>query len=74
MQRVAEPETFRAEENGSPYTVTTPDMDANRGASNILWIVSRRAAPNWQLTLRGMILDGVVVRRRQKRWRFLFSR
>src|SRR3989442_13233768 len=38
MHRMAEPEISR-DGKWVAYTVTTPDMDANRGASNI-WIVS----------------------------------
>jgi acylaminoacyl-peptidase len=38
MHRVAEPQ-ISSDGKWVGYTVTTPDMDANRGASNI-WIVS----------------------------------
>jgi dipeptidyl aminopeptidase/acylaminoacyl peptidase len=51
MHRVAEPE-ISSDGKWVAYTVTTPDMDANRGASNI-WIVSTGGGPEMQLTRSG---------------------
>src|SRR2546427_12030733 len=51
MHRVAEPEISR-DGKWVAYTVTTPDMDANRGASNI-WIVSTAGGAGIQLTRSG---------------------
>ncbi|PYT48181.1 MAG: S9 family peptidase [Acidobacteria bacterium] len=51
MHRVTEPEISR-DGKWIAYTVTTPDMDANRGASNI-WIVSTAGGAEMQLTRSG---------------------
>jgi len=51
MHRMAEPEISR-DGKWVAYTVTTPDMDANRGASNI-WIVSTAGGAELQLTRSG---------------------
>jgi dipeptidyl aminopeptidase/acylaminoacyl peptidase len=51
MHRVAEPEISR-DGKWVAYTVTTPDMDANRGASNV-WIVSTAGGAEMQLTRSG---------------------
>ena len=51
MHRIAEPEISR-DGKWIAYTVTTPDMDANRGASNI-WIVSTAGGTEMQLTRSG---------------------
>src|SRR5467141_2422966 len=51
MHRMAEPEMSR-DGKWVAYTVTTPDMDANRGASNI-WIVSTAGGAELQLTRSG---------------------
>src|SRR6266404_1868431 len=51
MHRVTEPEISR-DGKWVAYTVTTPDMDANRGASNI-WIVSTAGGAELQLTRSG---------------------
>src|SRR5712691_7315801 len=51
MHRVAEPEISR-DGKWVAYTVTTPDMEANRGASNI-WIVSTAGGAEMQLTRSG---------------------
>ena len=51
MHRVAEPEISR-DGKWVAYTVATPDMDANRGASNI-WIVSTAGGAEMQLTRSG---------------------
>jgi len=51
MHRVAEPEISR-DGKWIAYTVTTPDMEANRGASNI-WIVSTAGSAEMQLTRSG---------------------
>jgi dipeptidyl aminopeptidase/acylaminoacyl peptidase len=51
MHRVTEPEISR-DGKWAAYTVTTPDMDANRGASNI-WIVSTAGSAEMQLTRSG---------------------
>ena len=51
MHRVAEPDISR-DGKWIAYTVTTPDMDANRGASNI-WIVSTAGGAEMQLTRSG---------------------
>src|SRR6267378_5591828 len=51
MHRVTEPEISR-DGKWIAYTVTTPDMDANRGASNI-WIVSTAGGEEMQLTRSG---------------------
>jgi dipeptidyl aminopeptidase/acylaminoacyl peptidase len=51
MHRVAEPE-ISSDGKWVAYTVTTPDMDANRGASNI-WIVPTGGGPEMQLTRSG---------------------
>ena len=51
MHRVAEPEISR-DGKWVAYAVATPDMDANRGASNI-WIVSTAGGAEMQLTRSG---------------------
>src|SRR5712664_4812900 len=51
MHRVAEPKISR-DGKWVAYTVTTPDMDANRGASNI-WIVPTAGGNAMQLTRSG---------------------
>ena len=51
MHRVAEPQVS-SDGKWVAYTVTTPDMDANRGASNI-WIVSTAGGAEIQLTRSG---------------------
>jgi dipeptidyl aminopeptidase/acylaminoacyl peptidase len=51
MHRVAEPQ-ISSDGKWVAYTVTTPDMDANRGASNI-WIVSTAGGAEMQLTRSG---------------------
>src|SRR6266436_3583789 len=51
MHRVAEPGISR-DGKWIAYTVTTPDMDANRGASNI-WIVATAGGAEMQLTRSG---------------------
>ena len=51
MHRVAEAEISR-DGKWVAYTVTTPDMDANRGAGNI-WIVSTAGGAEMQLTRSG---------------------
>lgn len=51
MHRVTEPEISR-DGKWIAYTVTTPDMEANRGASNI-WIVSTAGGAEMQLTRSG---------------------
>jgi dipeptidyl aminopeptidase/acylaminoacyl peptidase len=51
MHRVAEPEISR-DGKWVAYTVTTPDMDANRGASNI-WVVATPGGAELQLTRSG---------------------
>src|ERR1700682_2347760 len=51
MHRVAEPQ-ISSDGKWVAYTVTTPDMDANRGASNI-WIVSTAGGTEMQLTRSG---------------------
>src|SRR5437870_12709806 len=51
MHGVTEPEISR-DGKWIAYTVTTPDMDANRGASNI-WIVSPAGGGGMQLTRGG---------------------
>src|ERR1700674_3936790 len=51
MHRVAEPEISR-DGKWVAYTVTTPDMEANRGASNI-WIVATAGGAEMQLTRSG---------------------
>jgi dipeptidyl aminopeptidase/acylaminoacyl peptidase len=51
MHRVAEPEISR-DGKWVAYTVTTPDMDANRGASNI-WVVATAGGAELQLTRSG---------------------
>ena len=51
MHRVAEPEISR-DGKWVAYTVTTPDMEANRGASNI-WIVATSGGAELQLTRSG---------------------
>ena len=51
MHRVAEPE-ISSDGKWVAYTVTTPDMDANRGGSNI-WIVPTGGGPEMQLTRSG---------------------
>jgi len=51
MHGVAEPEISR-DGKWVAYTVATPDMDANRGASNI-WIVSTAGGAEMQLTRSG---------------------
>src|SRR5712692_39531 len=51
MHRIAEPEISR-DGKWVAYTVSTPDMDANRGASNI-WIVSTTGGAPMQLTQSG---------------------
>ena len=51
MHRVTEPEISR-DGKWIAYSVTTPDMDANRGASNI-WIVSTAGGAEMQLTRSG---------------------
>jgi len=51
MHRVAEPE-ISSDGKWVAYTVTTPDMDANRGASNI-WVASTGGGPEMQLTRSG---------------------
>src|ERR1700682_4654612 len=51
MHRVAEPQ-ISSDGKWVAYTVTTPDMDANRGASNI-WIVSTAGGAEIQLTRSG---------------------
>ncbi len=51
MHRVAEPQ-ISSDGKWVVYTVTTPDMEANRGASNI-WIVSTAGGAEMQLTRSG---------------------
>jgi dipeptidyl aminopeptidase/acylaminoacyl peptidase len=51
MHRVAEPQ-MSSDGRWVAYTVSTPDMDANRGASNI-WIVSTAGGAEMQLTRSG---------------------
>jgi dipeptidyl aminopeptidase/acylaminoacyl peptidase len=51
MHRVAEAEISR-DGKWVAYTVTTPDMDANRGASNI-WVVATTGGAEMQLTRSG---------------------
>jgi len=51
MHRVAEPQ-ISSDGKWIAYTVTTPDMEANRGASNI-WIVSTAGGAEMQLTRSG---------------------
>src|SRR5215468_8032913 len=51
MHRIAEPEISQ-DEKWVAYTVSTPDMEANRGASNI-WIVSTTGGAPLQLTQSG---------------------
>jgi dipeptidyl aminopeptidase/acylaminoacyl peptidase len=51
MHRVAEPQVS-SDGKWVAYTVTTPDMDANRGASNI-WIVPTAGGSEMQLTRSG---------------------
>jgi dipeptidyl aminopeptidase/acylaminoacyl peptidase len=51
MHRVAEPQ-ISSDGKWVAYTVTTPDMDANRGASNI-WIVPTAGGAEMQLTRSG---------------------
>src|SRR5882724_4129299 len=51
MHRVTEPEISR-DGKWIAYTVTTPDMEANRGASNI-WMVSTAGGAEMQLTQSG---------------------
>ena len=51
MHRVAEPEVSR-DGKWVAYTVSTPDMDANRGASNI-WVVATAGGAEMQLTRSG---------------------
>src|SRR5258708_37781355 len=51
MHRVAEPK-ISSDGRWVAYTATTPDMDANRGASNI-WIVSTAGGAEMQLTRSG---------------------
>lgn len=51
LHRVAEPEISR-DGKWVAYTVTTPDMDANRGASNI-WVVATAGGAELQLTRSG---------------------
>src|SRR6266446_1339499 len=51
MHRVAEPQ-ISSDGKWVAYTVTTPDMDANRGASNI-WMVSTAGRAEMQLTRSG---------------------
>jgi dipeptidyl aminopeptidase/acylaminoacyl peptidase len=51
MHRVAEPEIAR-DGKWVAYTVTTPDMEANRGASNI-WLVATAGGAELQLTRSG---------------------
>src|SRR6266404_4351980 len=51
MHRVAESQ-ISSDGKWVVYTVTTPDMEANRGASNI-WIVSTAGGAEMQLTRRG---------------------
>jgi dipeptidyl aminopeptidase/acylaminoacyl peptidase len=51
MHRVAEPQVS-SDGKWVAYTVTTPDMEANRGASNI-WIVATASGAEIQLTRSG---------------------
>src|SRR6266478_1763109 len=51
MHRVAEPQ-ISSDGKWVAYTVTTPDMEANRGANNI-WIVSTAGGAELQLTRSG---------------------
>jgi len=51
MHRVAEPQISR-DGKWIAYTVTTPDMEANRGASNI-WVVATTGGAEMQLTRSG---------------------
>ena len=51
MHRVAEPQ-ISSDGKWVAYTVTTPDIDANRGASNI-WIVATPGGAEMQLTRSG---------------------
>src|SRR5713226_727978 len=51
LHRIAEPQVSR-DGKWVAYTVTTPDMDANRGASNI-WVVPTAGGAAMQLTQSG---------------------
>jgi dipeptidyl aminopeptidase/acylaminoacyl peptidase len=51
MHRIAEPQ-ISPDGNWVAYTVSTPDMNANRGVSNI-WIVSTTGGASMQLTQSG---------------------
>src|SRR6267378_6947047 len=51
LHRIAEPQ-ISPDGKWVAYTVSTPDMDANRGVSNI-WVVPTAGGPAMQLTQSG---------------------